>query len=283
MRSVNITKAFGQTELFSEKKLIRSLKRSGASDEVIQSVADEITAHVKEGMTTKEIYRQAFDLLRQYAPHRAAKYKLKQGINELGPTGFPFELYVAELFKAEGFTTQTGMVVPGHCVKHEVDVIAERDGERLLVECKYHNAQGIHCDVKIPLYIQSRFLDVLSEWKKEKDSLTYIGMVVTNTRFTDDAAMYGTCMGLRLIGWDYPKGYSLRERVNAAGLHPVTCLTTITSREKELLLDRKIVLCRQVAEDVALLGQIGITNKERQERIINECRLVINHNVQNNH
>jgi hypothetical protein len=276
MRKVKITKAFGNVEPFDEEKLIRSLKRSGASDEVTKNVVREITTHLVDGMTTKEIYRQAFELMRQYAPPQAARYKLKQAINELGPSGFPFEQYVAELLKAEGYSVSTGLMLQGRCVKHEIDVLADKGEERLMVECKFHNTQGIYSDVKIPLYIQSRYLDVLDSWKREDqfEARTHQAAIYTNTRFTDDAITYARCVDIRLVSWDYPSGSSLRERINTAGLHPVTCFTTITSREKQLLLENKIVLCKQLCAHPQVLGEIGILSEERVERILEEGRQV---------
>lgn len=276
MNKVKIIKAFGKAEEFSEQKLIRSLKRSGANHEVIENVVQEIIAHLKEGMTTKEIYKQAFGLLKQYSAPHAARYKLKQAINDLGPSGFPFELFVAELLKYEGYETKTGVIVEGHCVKHEIDVIAEKDESHFMVECKFHNGQGIHSDVKIPLYIQSRFLDVAAKWKEMPghDTKFHQAWIITNTRFTDDAISYGICMGINLISWDYPSKFSLRDRINASGLHPLTCLTTLTGYEKKLLLERGIVLCRQLCPHPELLREIGIRNEQRIQKIIIEGQQV---------
>ncbi|HEU4902767.1 MAG TPA: restriction endonuclease, partial [Flavisolibacter sp.] len=187
MKPVHVIKAFGRKDLFSEEKLRRSLRRSGVGDEIIREVIQEIIPHLKDGTTTRDIYKQAFQLLKQYSRSGAARYKLKQAINELGPSGFPFELYVAELLRTDGYTVQTGVVVQGHCVKHEIDVVAEKDDHHFLVECKFHNSQGIHSDVKIPLYIQSRFLDVTVRWKELQghENKFHQAWLVTNTRFTE--------------------------------------------------------------------------------------------------
>ena len=48
--------------------------------------------------------------------------KLKQAIMELGPSGFPFEQFVAELLKCRGYQIKVGVIVEGHCVNHEIDV-----------------------------------------------------------------------------------------------------------------------------------------------------------------
>lgn len=274
--NITIIKAFGEMESFSEQKLRRSLKRSGADEDVITSVVNEVISHLKDGMSTEEIYKQAFDLLKQYSPPNAARYSLKQAINNLGPSGFPFELYVAELFRYEGYDVQTGVIEQGHCVKHEIDVIAHKGNFHFLVECKFHHSQGIHSDVKIPLYIQSRFVDVATVWKllPAHESKVYQAWLVTNTRFTDDAITYGTCMGINLISWAYPQGKSLRDWVNKSGFHPLTCLTTLTAHEKQSLLEKRIVLCKDIANNPFLLHDAGIKNQLRIERVSQEAKQV---------
>lgn len=82
--------------------------------------------------------------------------------------------------------------------------------------------------------------------------------VVTNTRFTKDAEQYGTCVGLRLLSWDFPKGNSLKDIIEQFGLHPLTCSTMLTKAEKQMLLDEKMVLSRDVLKHTSLLDKIGI-------------------------
>ena len=49
---------------------------------------------------------------------------------DLGPTGYPFEDYVAEILKTEGYQTQVRQVLEGNCVSHEIDVIAQKKTKR---------------------------------------------------------------------------------------------------------------------------------------------------------
>ena len=276
MGKIKIIKAFGKTENFSERKLVNSLARSGAGSEIINKILPEITSQIKDGMSTREIYTQAFELLKQYSTSLAGRYKLKQVINELGPTGFPFELYVAEILRHEGYQVNTGQIAKGLCVNHEIDIVAQNEIHHFMIECKFHNAQGTHSDVKIPLYVQSRFLDVAAEWKKFPGHNTrfHQAWIVTNTRFTEDAISYGTCMGINLISWSYPSTLSLKDRIDASGLHPITCLTTLTKREKQILLEKKIVLCRHLCQQPELLREIGIKNEQRITTILSEGKQV---------
>ncbi|MCW3102942.1 MAG: ATPase [Bacteroidetes bacterium] len=257
---LQVIKASGESAAFSEVKLRSSLERSGATEEQIEAVMDKISAKIYDGISTKKIYRLAFSLLKGSSAHLAAKYHLKQAIMELGPSGYPFEKYIAEILRYQGYHTRVGELVQGHCVQHEVDVIAKTGNKQLMIECKYHNQPGIFCDVKVPLYIHSRFKDVETAWMKlpQNENLSYEGWVVTNTRFSTDAIRYGTCAGLKLIGWDYPAKGSLKEQVDTLGLYPLTCLTSLTKIEKQLLLDKKIVLCQELNKNTSPLEQLGI-------------------------
>lgn len=151
-----------------------------------------------------------------------------------------------------------------------------------MVECKYHNHRGTICDVKVPLYIQARFKDVEQEWKNLPGHGTkfHQGWVVTNTRFSDDAIQYGTCAGLNLIGWNFPHQAGLKDQIDTLGLYPITCLTTLTKSEKQQLLKKKIVLCKEICRDTKHLSNIGISSS-RIESIREEghqlCHILITH------
>ncbi|MBL7891539.1 MAG: restriction endonuclease [Bacteroidia bacterium] len=259
-QNIIITKASGERVPFSTEKLKRSLERSGASETIINNVITEVEKNLFEGISTKKIYHKAFAMLRKASKPIAAKYKLKQAIMELGPSGYPFEKYIGEILKQQGFSVKVGEVVKGHCVNHEIDVIAEKGNNHYLIECKYHNTTGIICDVKIPLYIQARFKDVVQQLDSVPGNGSKFnqGWVVTNTRFSTDAIQYGQCVGLNLIGWDFPKKGSLREQIDNSMLYPVTCLSTLTKTEKQRLLDKKIVLSKELINNTTLLIEINV-------------------------
>jgi len=269
---VSIIKMNGEKAKFDQSKLRTSLERSGANNLVVQKVIDEVKALLYEGMTTKEIYKTAFKLLRKSSRPTAAKYKLKNAILELGPTGFPFEKFVGKILEYENFKTKVGVIVKGHCVNHEVDVVAKKENKHFMVECKFHSEQGRKCNVKIPLYIQSRFIDVEKQWSKKDGHETkfHQGWIYTNTRFTSDAIRYGTCAGLMLVGWDYPKVDSLKERIDLSGLYPITSLTTLTKDEKQKLLSKENVLCMELCNQPELLKSIGVSQR-RQKNILSEA------------
>ncbi len=274
-KNILITKASGKKAEFSEKKLRNSMLRTGATEDQINGVISEITSRLYEGISTKKIHELAFELLKGNAGHLAAKYHLKQALMELGPSGFPFEKYIGEILRVQGYRVQVGALVKGQCVMHEVDVLAQREDQQLMIECKYHNLPGVFCDVKIPLYIQSRFKDIEVQWRMnpEQGINHYQGWVVTNTRFSNDAMQYGLCVGLKLIGWDFPEKGSLKDQIDSLGLYPITCLTSLTKDEKQNLLDKKIVLCQELLQNPKLLDQTGI-NPSRTSIVMEETKLL---------
>lgn len=268
-----VTKASGERASFSESKLRRSLQKSGADQALVQNIVKQVTSKLYPGISTKEIYDMAFKMLRENVNYLAAKYHLKRAIMELGPSGYPFEKYIAEILKCQGFYVKVGEIVKGQCVNHEIDVIGEKESLHFMIECKYHNEPGIICNVKIPLYIHARFLDVEAQWMKLPGHSTkfHQGWIVTNTKFSSDALQYGTCVGLKLIGWNYPSKGSLKEQIDQLGLYPVTCLTTLTKKETQNLLDKKIVLCKEICENEKALREAGV-NENRIKKVMEEGR-----------
>jgi uncharacterized protein YqgQ/Holliday junction resolvase-like predicted endonuclease len=280
MKNTVIIKESGDKATFNSDKLRTSLQKSGASDLSIEIIINEIESILFDGITTKEIYKRAFAILRKHSRPTASRYKLKKGILELGPSGFPFEKFVGELLKNQGYKVQVGVNVQGICVLHEVDIIAEKENNHYMIECKFHSSFKIPCNVKIPLYIQSRFLDIEKQWIKLPNHFHkyHQGWLVNNTRFTTDAIQFGECVGLKLISWDYPKKESLKDLISFSGLYPITCLNTITKAEKQLLLSKDIVLCKQLCKHSEILNQMGIS-KTRKKNILDDAHALCKSNL----
>lgn len=271
---IEIKKSSGEKVAFSLDKLKASLRRSGANEKDVQYILNIVRDELYQGISTREIYNRAYALLKKKKSIFASKYKLKKAIYELGPTGFPFERFVAQVLSHSGYTIEVGKIISGRCVSHEVDVVAIKDYKTLYIECKFHSDQGRNCNVKIPLYINSRYRDIVNNGTKNNLGNTE-GWVVTNTRFTIDAVAYGNCAGLKLLSWDYPKDNGLKDRIDRLGLYPITVSTLLTVREKNFLLGRDVVLCKQLLDDRFYLDHLGVSEK-RKTRILNEIELLCN-------
>ena len=278
-KSIKIRKYSGELVDFDEKKLIMSLKNAQADHDLANKIVDKIEKELYAGMSTKEIYNKAFKLLKSNRRPSAARYKLKKAIMELGPSGFPFENFIGHIFRHDGYTVDVGVIMQGNCITHEVDVLACKDHKCYIIECKYHNSQGKPNDVKIPLYIHSRYNDIKRQLEQDKTNAytDYQGWIFTNTRFTLDAKAYAKCSGLQLVSWDYPENKSLKYRINKSGLFPITSLTSLSKREKSLLLDEGIVLCQEINQNPAILNKFGISNTKIKKVLEDIKELCDNH------
>lgn len=245
-----IRKASGEEVYFEENKLIESLIHSGASEQVAQNILNAVGMELYDGILTSKIYHKAYEILQKLERRTAVNYRLKQAVLQLGPTGYPFEHFVGELFKARGFEVEVGKLIKGYSVTHEIDVVAKNKHKHIFVECKFHNYQGTKSNVKVPMYIRSRFEDIKRSWSysdklKERE---LEGWVITNTRFTTDAEKFGADYGLTLLAWDYPKKASLKNWIEIENLHPITSLSSITRKEKKNLMTKGIVMCKDLYE-----------------------------------
>jgi len=275
---MKVTKFSGEIVLFDKEKLQNSLRKSGADESAVFQVMHEIDEQLYEGIPTKKIYKLAFQLLKKFSNAHAARYNLRSAVQALGPAGFFFEKFVAKLFELEGYQTQTNLIFDGKCISHEVDVLLKKENIISMIECKFHGNQDTKSDVKVPLYILSRFNDL-----KEKDFSVFESnyqikhcWIVTNNRFTDDAVKFSICSNLNLLSWDYPKGNSLRNKIDSAQIYPVTCLTTLTQMEKDKLLIQEIITVKDLMQHSDWLSKIGLS-KNRIKNILLEANQLCNY------
>ncbi|AMC11448.1 hypothetical protein Lupro_09300 [Lutibacter profundi] len=96
---INIKKASGELEPFSFQKLRESLQTNGASIKEIDNVINCLKTKLYNGITTKEIYSNAFPILKKHNRLHASKFNLKKTLFNLGPTGYPFERLIGALTK----------------------------------------------------------------------------------------------------------------------------------------------------------------------------------------
>ena len=251
-------------EAFDEGKLRMSLDRSGASSDAIDNIVLHTKNELIEGMTTSHIYRHAFNILKKKEKTSAARYSLKRAVMELGPTGFPFEKFIGEILKTKGYKITMGSTLEGACALHEIDVLAEKDDELILIEAKFHNELKVKSDLKVALYVKARYDDLKANnfAGNLKPGQKHECWIITNTDFTRNAVKYGKCAGMKVIGWSYPVGKGLQDLIEETALHPLTCLTTLTDTEKNNVLKSGNVLCRDIKNDTDILKNAGIEDKK---------------------
>lgn len=264
MRPIRIQKATRWYEQFQAEKLARSLERAGANTEQTNVVLERIQRYLRRGVSTGDIAEGVSRELDHLDRRVAARYRLRRAIMELGPEGYPFEKYVAKIFDHYGFTTRVGQQIPGRCIMQEIDVIAERAGRRLMVECKYHNRRGVQSDAKVAMYTWARFEDIRDRGAATHGSGTAFteGWLVTNTKCTSRAVAFAQCVGLQVLGWGYPAERGLEYLIESAGLYPITCLPGLSQLQRRALLKHDLLLCRQIAGQADALRQVGFSARQ---------------------
>jgi hypothetical protein len=275
---MKIIKHSGKIVDFNRDKLKQSLLRSGAEKSVVENVLHNIEKEMYEGMPTKQIYKIAFALLKKSSKSHAARYNLKAAIQQLGPAGFFFEKFIARVFEADDYETKTNLSLQGKCVIHEIDVVLKKNGTIWMAECKFHNSREANSDVKVPMYILSRFNDVKDNNHAifgQHDRVSQC-LIVTNNRFTTDAITFASCSALELLSWDHPKENSLKSRIDTQELYPVTCLTTLSLVEKEKILIMDIILVKELLDNPGVLERISIS-PNRIKNVLKEASELCNY------
>lgn len=265
-RKILVEKSTGEVEPFSSEKFARSLEKAGAATITIDKILNHL--NLKEYILSKEIHKQAFRALKKWEKPAATRYNLKQSLFELGPSGFPFEILVSKVLNAMGYVTETGQTLRGKCIQHEVDVIGKKGNTVLIVECKFHNSFATKCDVKIPLYIHSRFRDLASS---STGNMEFKAAIFNNTRFSTDAIEYANCAEISLVGWDYPQENNLKSLIEEHGLYPITCLYSLNKKEKHELLEDGLILAKDLLIYQNFLDKFK-SNKNKYKSIFNELK-----------
>ncbi len=246
--ALSVIKASGKEEPFDRQKLLSSLMQAGASEEIAEEVLSQILPHITHGISTRKLYHLAYKKLRKLNHASGLRYSLKKAIFRFGPTGYPFEQYFSEILKANGYFTETNLILQGRCIQHEVDVLAKNEEKIYVIECKYHHGPGRITNSKDALYVKSRFEDLHPFFQKKYPDREYSGWLVTNTRFSTDAIEFARCAGYRLTSWKYPKGEGLEKMIEDKRLYPVTLLSGIKANLSKILIDKGIILLKDLSE-----------------------------------
>jgi hypothetical protein len=247
---LTIIKASGRSEEFDIQKLVNSLIRSGATNDVAQDIAEKVKAKIGPAAHTRHIFKIAKRMLRKYNHVSDMRYSIKKSIYALGPAGYQFEKYVAKILKFNGYSVEVDRIIRGYCVAHEVDIFANKENRGFVIECKYHSNGGNPTDVKTALYVYSRFTDIKKAYDLMPENKFSVqqGWLVTNTRCTADAITYAECVGLKIVSWKYPEKDSLENMIERNGLYPVTILPAVKTNVLDVLFRNDIILAKDIAD-----------------------------------
>lgn len=283
MPRVYVINSRGEREPFSERKVYQGAKRAGASRGLANKVAQKIALQVYSGVKTMDIYQEARKMLNQESPAAALRFSLKAAMRALGPTGFPFEKYIGTIFAKFGYAVELGQFVSGECcADYEIDILARKNGQLKIGECKYHNLAGGAVQIEVALSNYARFLDIQGDsfFRNNNRDLKVTSMLITNTRFTSRAIQYSECVGVELLGWNYPRNHGLEYLIDSHKLYPLTILPSLKPYAAELLGKKGLMLAADIANlDVqAFSREIGLPTNQLQ-RLVQEAQIAISDNL----
>ncbi len=222
---VYITKVDGKKEKFERKKVYKTCIRAGVPKKIASRISKEVENQVYEGISSRKILDIVLKKLDNYKSHHSALYKLKKAISDLDPGDSQFEKYVRHILKEHGYKTRWDCIIQGECIEHQIDVIAEKDEKKYLVECKHHINPHRYSGLGTALQTWAVIDDMRMGFKKGRSKEKFENIwLVTNTKFSAHAIRYAKAKKMRLIGWNYPKGKDLRHLIKKKGVYPVTLL-----------------------------------------------------------
>ncbi len=276
---VKIVKMNGETDDFSREKAIRSCERAGADPELCAHIVDSLEKKLYSGMHTREILNIIRSMLKGADKTSAVRYGLKEAISKLDPEFHEFEFFIARLLRYDGYKTQRSPepMVEGHCIEHEIDVVATRGAEVAIVECKHHYKDHTFTGLDVPMRQWARLDDIVAGYRgKRKNSINATSAwVVTNTKYSEHARRYARCRAVTLIGWNYPREGGLNEMIEKHHAYPLT-MAGLSRAEREKLVGSGIYNVLDFLDaDAVLLGKQGLDElKVRRvrsliERLIN--------------
>lgn len=268
-----VIKRNGEKESFDKRKIIRTCMRAGADKKIAERIAEEVEKKIYNGISTEKILKMVLELLEEKTLGNAARYDLKMALFRLGPAGYEFEKFVAKLLREYGYKTKTNIIIRGYCVSHEIDVIAEKDGKKYMIECKFHNTPGIYTGLKEVMYTYARFLDIR---QGPRDHEFYQAWLFTNTKFSTDAKKFAKCRGLILTGWKFPAKESIEKLLEKKKLYPITVLRSISKREEEILINSGFVFCRDLLEEKPkIISNYTGIRLSKLAQIVNEAKTLL--------
>lgn len=272
-----VKKYSGEFTDFDIEKLRISLSKSGASDIEIEEVLECMEPQIHDGITTKALYKLAFRQLKKVSGTFAARYSLKRALRDLGPAGYYFEKWTSRFLQSYGYETCENQIIKGEAVSHEADVIARKEEELFWIECKFRNTVDAKISVTTPMYLLSRVKDIsLRKYNLfGKEHQFTQGWLITNAYLTTDSIQFGEHYGIKMLSWDYPAKQSIKNLVDQKALYPITCLTTITRREKDYLLDKGCILVKDLYDRPEILENNHVVNSRNKNKIFQEVEELV--------
>jgi len=272
---IHVIKADGSKQLFDKQKIINTCLRLQATLEQAQSIADRIEARAYDGIPTKKILQMVFRYMKKYRPAIAYQIDLKQAIAMLRSKP-DFEIFVSKLYEAMGYEVKTNLIIQGKCIEHEIDVVAKKGNETILVEVKHHVNHHAYSGLDAFLQLNSTLEDLKEGYEIGKNNFKFNkAILICNTKVSEHAKRYALCRGLDFIAWKFPLEKGLERLIEEYKLYPITFLKEIERDEVYKLADTGIVTLKQLIGDVDEISRKSGIRKNRVLQLQKAAKIVL--------
>lgn len=235
-----VTKADGSREPFRLEKLIMSAERAGLDRRSARRAAESIARAAPEGVTTHRLYELLMDEIEKVSAPSAALLALRHAIADLDSRSF--ELYAMKALEASGYSCEWDRIIKGRSVEHQVDIVAKKNGETWLVECKRHFNPHRLTGLDVALQVHARLEDLQDGFVAGMNKYSFTGAwIFTNTKFSSHAIRYSNAKNIRMTGWRSGE-FGLEKLTEPYRLFPVTVLNIGMSAKSRLLENRAVTL-----------------------------------------
>ena len=268
-----VTKANGSRQLFDKEKVVRTCLRFGATREIAYKIAEKVEQQIYNGIFTDQVFKITLKLLRDYKPTIRHILDLRKGLSLMSSKP-EFEKFVQLLLSYNGFRVSGNRLLMGKCVEHEVDGIAQKDGISYFIEAKHHYNYHSPTGLDESRIARAVLEDVAEGYTLGKNNLRIDrAMIVTNTRFSEHAKIYGKCRSILQIGWSSPSGMSLQEMIEEKRAYPLSCIRGLKNNTRIKLANSGVVLVKQLLEiDVSKLSKMSCVSRSTLRNTIEKAR-----------
>lgn len=254
---IRVKKADGSMQLFDREKVMRTCLRMGASKQIAYDVAVKVEKRLYDGISTGRILQMVFQFLRRHKPGVGNLFDLRKGLSLMSSKP-EFEVFVRAILTHNGFEVSPNRLLIGKCVEHEVDGIAMKEGITYFVEAKHHTNYHAPTGLDESRIARAVLEDVAEGFTHGNFDLKIDGaLIVTNTRYSEQATKYGKCRGIVQIGWSSPNERGLRNMIEGKALFPLSCLKGLKTIVRLKLAESGIVLFEQMVK----VDAVGIARK----------------------
>jgi len=272
---IYVTKANGDKQPFDKQKIINTCLRLQATLEQAQSIADRIEAKAYDGIPTSKILKMIFRYMEKYRPAIGHQIDLKQAIAMLRSKP-DFEIFIAKLFEAMGYEVETNLIIQGKCIEHEIDVVARKENEVILIEVKHHVNHHTYSGLDVFLQLNSTLEDLKEGYEVGRNNFKFTkAILICNTKVSEHARRYALCRGLEFIAWKFPPEKGLERLIEEYKFYPISFLKEIERDEAYKLADIGIVTVKQLLEDVEKISRRSGISKNRILELQKAAKVVL--------